>query len=186
MVIKSGKEEFLISLYNNMESGSCTSSATTFSIAYNKTNGNLPTKGQLRVIHNNHNAISSASRDFGGDHMCSYRFWCNDGSSFDLSSSGSQESNKGMFRMATSDIQNGFQVFEYRPSSINEIDYISESSKDLKVARHKDKYGLLNNDNKIIVPFKYDAIGCKHKWFEHKMEMTTCTLRIIMIGSRCL
>ena len=168
MVIKSGKEEFLMSLYNNMESGSCVSTATTFSVAYNKTNGILPTKGQLRIIHSNHNAISSASRDFGGDHICSYRFWCNDGTPVDLSSSGSQESNKGMFRMATSDVQNGFQVCEYRPETIIGIDYVSESSKELKVARHKDKYSLLNSDNKIVVPFKYDAIGCNDKWFEHK------------------
>ena len=168
IVIKSGSEQFLLSLYNNMEKGTCTSRATTYFTAKNKTNGNLPTKGQLQIIRNNQHAISSASSDFGGDHLCAYRFWCIDGSYVDLSSSRSYTSNNAMFRMVISDIENGFSKFENHPSSISEIDFISESSNELKVARYKDKYGLVNNENKIVVPFKYDAIGCNDKWYEHK------------------
>lgn len=168
MVLKSGSEEFLLSLNNNMENGTCTSSATTYSVAKDKTNGALPTKRQLHIIRSNHRVISSASKDFGGDHLCAYRFWCNDGSSVNLGSSDSQVSDKGMFRMVTSEIENGFRLCEYRPSTINEIDFISESSKELKVARYKGKYGLLSNNNETVVPFKYDAIGCNDKWHAHK------------------
>lgn len=167
IVIKYGKEEFLLSLYNNMENGICNKTVS-FDVAKNKTGGNLPSKKQLQIVRNNSRAISKASNDFGGDHLCSNKYWCEDGSLIDLNNDGSSSESNGMFRFATNVIDTFYKLPTYSPSNVQECNYISTSSGELKVARFKSKYGILDNSNGIVTSFKYDAIGCNYNWFEHK------------------
>jgi len=167
ILIKDGSEEFLLSLYNNMENGIC-SRTVPYSVAQNRTGGNLPSKKQLQIIRNNRQAISKASQNFGGDHLCSEKFWSSTGTLMDLGNNGSSSGNDGMFRFVTNGKENGLIYPVYSPSNIQLCDFISTESKELKVARFKGKYGIINNSNMLITPFKYDAIGCDAKWFVHK------------------
>ena len=170
IVIKSGKEEFLIALNNNMSNGIYNKGVSQLT-AVNKTQGNLPTSDQLRIITRNLQKINSALAEFGGESFCRQPYWAKDGSSIiqvDLGNNGLHKPNDGMFRISSVDIENGFKENAVIYKGNESFDFVGEKSNtQIQVVRHKDKYGFIKNGD-IIVPIEYDEVGYNYDWQNNK------------------
>lgn len=170
VVIKSQRNEFLIALNNNMSNGIYNKGVSQL-IAVNKTQGNLPTSDQLRIITRNLTKINSALSEFGGEPFCAQPYWAKDGSNIvqvDLGNHGLNKPYDGMFRISSNDIEKGFDEKEVVSHRNESYDFVGEKSNtQIQVVRHKDKYGFIKNGD-IIIPIEYDEVGYNYDWQNKK------------------
>lgn len=170
VVIKSQRNEFLIALNNNMSNGIYNKGVSQL-IAVNKTQGNLPTSNQLRIITRNLTKINSALSEFGGEPFCAQPYWAKDGSNIvqvDLGNHGLNKPYDGMFRISSNDIEKGFDEKEVVSHRNESYDFVGEKSNtQIQVVRHKDKYGFIKNGD-IIIPIEYDEVGYNYDWQNKK------------------
>ena len=164
LVIGQGENAFLLSLFNNMGRRVCSHSVP-FREAFNKTGNQLPTKAQMQTIKNNRRRIGDALDVFGGDHICASYFWCKVGSYLNLGTSLSYNG-LAMYRIATSDIESGFNDVPAIKLETNEFDYrggeiygwMKKGNGYLQIVGAQGKYGLIDEDGRIVIPLKYDDI----------------------------
>lgn len=162
MVVGEGKDAFLLSLYNNMSRGVC-SKRVSYQDALNATGGQLPTKTQLQIINKNKKTISSASQLFGGEHICGSYFWGKNGTYQYIGDNKETFENKAMFRICTSDIENGFHEVFVEKADNEEYDYIGsgpswKGHNCLQIVGLRNKFGLIDTTGRVIIPIKYDNI----------------------------
>ncbi len=163
LVIGQGDNAFLLSLFNNMGRGIC-SKTVPFQEAFNKTGNQLPTKAQMQTIKNNKRIIGDALDVFGGDHICSAFFWCKDGSYINFGSSHTFN-NDAMFRIATTDIENGFNNVTITKAANEEYDFFGKEIPSwakgegyLQVVGLHGKYGYINDEGETVIPIMYDEV----------------------------
>ena len=159
MVIKSGDTRFLISLRNNMVSRT-RKREIPFEEAQIRTDGQLPTNRQLKLISGNINRVNQALQNFGGETMSYINTWDREGNPVDVYSGGKTVAGsvKGYYRLSTDDVEGGFRKIEI-PSSDGNYDFKGQKPYGyLNVVRKNGKYGYVNKDNKLIVPLKYDEV----------------------------
>lgn len=166
--VKSKSEHFIIDLYNNLDRKIC-SKKVSFQVAQNKSGGHLPSKQQWNLIKANHQKVRDALKAFGGDHLCSEFFWCQDGSLVDLSINGASSSSvkaEGMFRICTTDLENGFNDIVYNITPNDQYDIVCTSdNKKYSVIKYKNKWGIIRSDGVAVVPCKYDNFICGYNSF---------------------
>ena len=116
---------------------------------------------------------------FGGGRVNGWRWW-NAGASRSWSlmfSSGSSQTDKKVpgaddvahVRLATSDVDGGFREVVVTLGPGESFDFVGKYSfEDLAVARHKGKYGFVDRSKAVVVPLKYDAVGCGNDWVRHQ------------------
>lgn len=152
MVIESGSEKFMISLTNYYGE---------FSVAKEKTNGQLPSNQQLQLIKKNLDVIDSALKIFGGARIYNNEYWDSEGNKVNFNNSQNSD-NKGNYRRVTNNIEKGFDFPEF-PEDMNGLAHfvgkIALDKDSLRIVRHHNKYGVVNIKGDYIVPLKYDAIG---------------------------
>lgn len=163
LCVKSKSEHFIIDLYNNLDRKIC-SKKVSFQVAQNKSGGHLPSKQQWNLIKANRQKVRDALNAFGGDHLCSEFFWCQDGSLVDLSINGASSSSvkaEGMFRICTTDLENGFNDIVYNITPNDQYDIVCTSdNKKYSVIKYKNKWGIIRSDGVAVVPCKYDNFNC--------------------------
>lgn len=163
LCVKSKSEHFIIDLYNNLDRKIC-SKKVSFQVAQDKSGGHLPSKQQWNLIKANRQKVRDALNAFGGDHLCSEFFWCQDGSLVDLSMNGASSSSvkaEGMFRICTTDLENGFNDIVYNITPNDQYDIVCTSdNKKYSVIKYKNKWGIIRSDGVAVVPCKYDNYDC--------------------------
>lgn len=152
MVIEAGSEKFMISL---------TDYYGEFSVAKEKTNGQLPSNQQLQLIKKDLDVIDAASKNFGGDWIKNSEYWDSEGNKVNFNSRTSYE-DKASYRRVTNNIEKGFDFPDF-PEDMNGLAHfvgkIALDKDSLRIVRHHNKYGVVNKKGDYIVPLKYDAIG---------------------------
>ena len=171
MVVSQGEEKFLLSLRDLRE--------TDWETAMAMTGGQMPTAKQWQIVERNDVSINKAIEEFGGDRINGWRWW-NSGGAMSWSlmfSRGSSKTDKRLpkkddvayVRLATSDVKGGFKDVVVSVGAGESFDFEGENSySGLVVVRHKGKYGFIDELKNIVVPIKYDAVGCGYDWIRHK------------------
>ena len=168
MVIDFPSEKFMISLFNNSNKDTYDPGAD-FQSVNESTLGQLPSLKQLSLIKENLDVIESALRTFGGYAFWPYPYWSNTGEEIVLDSSTSRskklEPGSGWYRLATNNVDKGFNFYEIPAPSDSIFDYVGKRSAEtgLRVVRQKGKYGFINDNYDVVVPIKYDEVGSVRK-----------------------
>lgn len=164
LIVKYGNDEFLMSLKELPKWSS-------WEVAKVRTDNQMPTKNQWQIIKRNRTKINDALYAFGGGFISSRRWWNSgnapswtvmfcDGTEYDKASPSKSNEEAGVW-LATNDIEHGFREVTITKSYEQNYDFIgTESNSKLRVIRHKAKYGFINQTGDIVVPIKYDELGC--------------------------
>lgn len=170
LLVKSTNETFLFSLYPLPK-------WSDWKTAKARSGNQMPTQKQWLIIKQNRSKTQNALDAFGGGKIDNRRYWNSgdsptwttffyDGSEYDNISQSKGEA--GVW-LATNDVELGFKEIEITKPINEEYDFIGESSNTgIRVVRYSMKYGFINNKGDVIVPLKYDEVGCGYDWLYHK------------------
>lgn len=170
LLVKSTNETFLFSLYPLPK-------WSDWKTARARSGNQMPTQKQWLIIKQNRSKTQNALDAFGGGNIDNRRYWNSgdtptwttffyDGSEYDKISPSKGEA--GVW-LATNDVELGFKEIEITKPINEEYDFIGESSNTgIRVVRYSMKYGFINNKGDVIVPLKYDEVGCGYDWLYHK------------------
>lgn len=163
LVVKSGNDNFLMSL-NELPQWS------NWETAKARTDNQMPTEKQWKIIKQNMKKINDALYTYGGSNISKRRWWNSgnspswtvmfyDGTEYDKVSPLTDEA--GVW-LATNDIDQGFREVTITKPFGQDYDFIGKESpySKLRVVRHNAKYGFINQKGDLVVPLKYDALGC--------------------------
>lgn len=161
LVVGTGQKAFLLSLYDNNQSYE-PYQLLSFNEAFSKSGGQLPTNSQIQIIKQNIKAINDALKLFNNTPIKKQNYWSYDGSAIELQGNDSESSRteEAIFRMVTTDIENGFKSISVEMEYGEKFDYEGKRYAGLSLVRHKGKYGFIDKNRNIVIPLKYDEVGC--------------------------
>jgi len=186
LVVKSGNEKFLMSLkelpnFSNWETAKA------------RTDNQTPIKEQWQIIKQNKDRINEALYAYGGGCISSRRWWNSgstpswtvmfyDGTEYDHAY---PSKDKAGVWLATNDVENGFREVTISKSVEQSYDFVGEESfSKLRVVRHNAKYGVINHRGDIVVPIKFDELGCDWQYHMSGNDKLTWDYSVLMSVSQ--